>query len=86
MLLCSFPDGDTHRYVVAFEHMSGKEPDPSDDLVKWYGNSARSMRGCIGTAGLAEAANFVRKVWNFDTIIGKDAYWGDWREGLGLTE
>ena len=36
-LLCSFPDGDTHRYVVAFEHMSGKEPDPSDDLVKWYG-------------------------------------------------
>ncbi|HEU0016862.1 MAG TPA: phosphotransferase, partial [Methyloceanibacter sp.] len=87
MLLCSFPDGDTHRYVVAFEHMSGKEPDPSDDLVKWYGRlgeiNARLHRH---SRDWQRPPNFVRKVWNFDTIIGKDAYWGDWRKGLGLTE
>ena len=87
MLLCSFPDDDTHRYVVAFEHMSGKEPDPSDDLVKWYGRlgeiNARLHRH---SRDWQRPASFVRKVWNFDTIIGKDAYWGDWRKGLGLTE
>ena len=87
MLLCSFPDGDTHRYVVAFEHMSGKEPDPSDDLVRWYGRlgeiNARLHRH---SRDWQRPPNFVRKVWNFDTIIGKDAYWGDWRKGLGLTE
>lgn len=87
MLLCSFPDGDTHRYVVAFEHMSGKEPDPSDDLVKWYGRlgeiNARLHRH---SRDWQRPPSFVRKVWNFDTIIGKDAYWGDWRKGLGLTE
>jgi len=87
VLLCSFPDGDTHRYVVAFEHMSGKEPDPSDDLVKWYGRlgeiNARLHRH---SRDWQRPPSFVRKVWNFDTIIGKDAYWGDWCKGLGLTE
>ena len=86
-LLCSFPDGDTRRYVVAFEHMSGKEPDPSDDLVKWYGRlgeiNARLHRH---SRNWQRPPNFVRKVWNFDTIIGKNNYWGDWREGLGLTQ
>jgi len=86
-LLCSFPDGDTRRYVVAFEHMSGKEPDPTDDLVKWYGRlgeiNARLHRH---SRNWKRPPSFVRKIWTFDTIIGKDAYWGDWRQGLGLTE
>jgi Ser/Thr protein kinase RdoA (MazF antagonist) len=86
-LLCSFADGDMRRHVVAFEHMSGKEPDPSDDLVKWYGRlgeiNARLHRH---SRDWTRPSSFVRKVWNFDTIIGKDAYWGDWRQGLGLTE
>lgn len=85
-LLCALADGDTRRHVVAFEFMSGKEPDASDDLVKWYGRlgeiNARLHRHA---RDWQRPTSFVRKVWNFDTIIGKDAYWGDWRAGLGLT-
>jgi len=86
-LLCSFADGDTRRYVVAFEHMSGKEPDPSDDLVKWYGRLGEiNARLHMHSRDWKRPPSFVRKVWNFNTIIGKDNYWGDWRKGLGLTE
>ena len=85
-LLSSFPDGDTRRYVVAFEHMSGKEPDPSDDLVKWYGRLGEiNARLHLHSRNWHRPPSFVRKVWNFDTIIGKNNYWGDWRQGLGLT-
>jgi Ser/Thr protein kinase RdoA (MazF antagonist) len=86
-LLCSFPDGDTRRYVAAFEHMSGKEPDPSDDLVKWYGRLGEiNARLHQHSRDWERPLSFARKVWNFDTIIGKNNYWGDWRQGLGLTE
>jgi Ser/Thr protein kinase RdoA (MazF antagonist) len=86
-LLCSFADGDTRRYVVAFEHMSGKEPDPSDDLVKWYGRLGEINARLHGHGrAWQRPPNFVRKLWNFNTIIGKNNYWGDWRAGLGLTE
>jgi len=86
-LLCSFPDGDTRRYVVAFEYMSGKEPDPSDDLVRCYGRLGEiNARLHMHSRKWERPPSFVRKVWNFDTIIGKDNYWGDWRKGLGLTE
>jgi Ser/Thr protein kinase RdoA (MazF antagonist) len=85
--LSSFADGDTRRYVAAFEHMSGKEPDLSDDLVKWYGRLGEiNARLHLHSRNWQRPASFVRKVWNFDTIIGKDNYWGDWRAGLGLTQ
>jgi len=86
-LLSSFRDGDSRRYVVAFEHISGKEPDPSDDLVKWYGRLGE-INALLHrhSRNWQRPSSFVRKVWNFDTIIGKDSYWGDWRAGLGLTQ
>lgn len=85
-LLCSFLDEGTRRYVVAFEHMSGKEPNPNDDLVKWYGQLGEiNARLHAHSRTWKRPVSFSRKVWNFDTIIGKDNYWGDWREGLGLT-
>ncbi len=84
-LLCAFPDAGTQRYVVAFEFMSGKEPDASDDLVKWYrklgGINARLHRH---SRGWRAPAGFARKLWDFDTIIGAASHWGDWRDGLGL--
>jgi Ser/Thr protein kinase RdoA (MazF antagonist) len=86
-LLCSFADGDTRRYVAAFEHMSGKEPNPSDDLVKWYGMLGEiNARLHMHSRNWKRPPSFVRKVWNFETIIGKGAFWGDWRKGLGLTD
>ncbi len=85
-LLVEFSDGETQRHAVAFEHMSGKEPDSGEDLVKWYGHlgeiNARLHRH---SRSWARPEDFVRKNWTFDTIIGDRAYWGDWRRALGLT-
>jgi Ser/Thr protein kinase RdoA (MazF antagonist) len=86
-LLCSFEDGDTRRHIVAFEHMSGKEPDAEGDLVKWYGQlGAINARLHAHSRTWAKPAGFVRKIWNFDTVLGRNAHWGDWRNGLGLRE
>jgi Ser/Thr protein kinase RdoA (MazF antagonist) len=83
--LVSFADGDARRHVVAFEFMSGREPEASGDLTKWYerlgGISARLHRH---SRNWQRQANFVRKVWDYDTIIGETRHWGDWRAGLGL--
>jgi Ser/Thr protein kinase RdoA (MazF antagonist) len=84
-LLCSFADEGTRRHIVAFEYMSGKEPDAEDDLVKWYGRlGGINARLHAHSRSWTRPAGFARKLWNFDTIIGKSAHWGDWREGLGL--
>ncbi|BCJ89932.1 aminoglycoside phosphotransferase [Terrihabitans soli] len=84
-LLCSFADEGTVRYIVAFDFMPGKEPAAEDDLVKWYGRlGGINARLHAHSRSWQRPAGFARKIWNFDTTIGKSAYWGDWREALGL--
>ena len=83
--LLSFADGAAQRYAVAFEFMAGREPDADTDLVFWFqhlgGITARLHRHA---RNWDRPADFARKVWNFDTILGPQAYWGDWRSALGL--
>lgn len=85
-LLQSFFDGETTRYAVAFEFMSGKEPDAESDLVKWYGVLGEvNARLHAHSRAWQKPQNFARKVWDFEHILGATAWWGDWREALGLT-
>lgn len=85
-LLHSFSDGDTQRYAVAFEFMSGKEPDAESDLVKWYGVLGEiNARLHDHSRAWVKPQGFTRKVWDFDHILGPSAWWGDWRAALGLT-
>jgi len=85
-LLQTFSDGQTLRHAVAFEFMSGREPDADTDLVHWYGALGQINARLHGhSRAWARPQGFVRKTWNFDTIAGPDAYWGDWRAALGLT-
>jgi Ser/Thr protein kinase RdoA (MazF antagonist) len=85
-LLCAFSDAGVRRYVVAFEFMSGKEPDASGDLVKWYRElGAINARLHLHSRAWQRPAGFARKLWDFDTIIGRTPHWGDWRAGLGLS-
>lgn len=86
-LLQSFSDGAQERFAVCFEHVAGSEPDAESDLAHWFGHL-----GAI-TARLHEHArrfdppqDFRRKSWTFPTILGADAYWGDWRLAPGLTD
>jgi Ser/Thr protein kinase RdoA (MazF antagonist) len=85
-LLQSFSDGKTRRYAVAFDFMSGKEPDAESDLVKWYGTLGEiNARLHVHSRSWVRPPRFERKTWDFDRIIGPGAYWGDWRNALGLT-
>jgi Ser/Thr protein kinase RdoA (MazF antagonist) len=84
-LLCSFADEGSVRHIVAFDYMSGKEPEAEDDLVKWYGRlGGINARLHAHSRSWARPAGFARKLWDFEKIIGKTAHWGDWREALGL--
>jgi len=84
-LLTRFSDGQSDRFAVAFEYMSGDEPDTSHDLVKWYevlGEITARLHQHSRTWQKPE--NFARKLWSFETIIGPTPHWGDWRHALGL--
>jgi Ser/Thr protein kinase RdoA (MazF antagonist) len=84
-LLCSFADGDTVRHVAAFEWMPGSEPDAAGDLAEWYRVLGQiNARLHQHSRSWIKPEGFVRKVWDFDTIIGTRAHWGDWRQALGL--
>lgn len=80
------PGGHKPRCAVAFEFIPGREPDQDSDLVGWF-----SRLGKI-TATMHDHARrwkrpdgFVRKVWDYDAMIGSRPYWGRWRTGLGST-
>lgn len=85
--LSCFADQEAVRYVAAFEYMTGAEPEPGDQLASWYrvlGETNARLHQHSMTWQRPEG--FKRKVWCFDTIIGEQAYWGDWRNALGLTQ
>jgi len=83
--LVDFFDGETHRYAVAFEFMSGREPDVESDLARWYEALGEiTARLHQHSRGWARPEGFARKLWSFETIIGPEAHWGDWRTAPGL--
>jgi Ser/Thr protein kinase RdoA (MazF antagonist) len=88
-LLCALQLGGTARHVVAFERMTGHEPDPMKALTAWFRElgmiNARLHRHA---ATWQRPAWFTRKTWDFDAMLGNRPLWGDWRgaPGLGATE
>ena len=86
-LLCPVTLGGIPRHVVAFEHMSGREPDTTDPLPPWFyrlGELTARLHGhsrCWTTA-----KSFTRKVWDFDAMLGSRPLWGNWRDGPGLRD
>jgi Ser/Thr protein kinase RdoA (MazF antagonist) len=86
-LLCPIPLNGVTRHVVAFEFLTGEEPDASDDLVAWFGKlGATSARLHAHSRQWTRPSTFQRKVWDFDAMLGSRPLWGDWRAGLGLRD
>ncbi|QTF09846.1 phosphotransferase enzyme family protein [Brenneria izadpanahii] len=79
-------DGEHIRHVVAFEFVPGREPETSDNLAGWYQELGK-ITGRLHSHSKAweKPSGFTRKIWNYDTILGDRAYWGDWRNAQGLT-
>jgi len=78
-------DGATHQ-VVAFEFVSGRQPDESGDLSAGFEQLGRLTANLHRHAReWSRPAGFERKTWNFDTTIGARPHWGDWRDAPGLS-
>lgn len=86
-LLLSFGDGAQRHRVVAFEHMAGAEPAVDGDLPGWFRRLGEtSARLHAHARAWPVPAGFRRKVWDFETTLGRSPHWGDWRAGPGLGE
>lgn len=85
--LASFQHADDIRYVAAFEFMSGQPPDEAGNLITWFEQlGAISARLHAHSRTWTRAADFSRKIWNFDTTLGATPHWGHWRDALGLSD
>jgi Ser/Thr protein kinase RdoA (MazF antagonist) len=86
-LLCSVPLNGSMRQVVAFEHMSGLEPDPAASLPAWFLKlGALTARLHAHSRSWKRSPAFQRKTWDFDAMLGARPLWGDWRAALGLRD
>lgn len=84
--IASLETADGRRDVVAFAFMSGVEPSPSDDLRDGFRRlGAISARLHQHSKRWRPPPGFSRKAWGVAATVGPSAYWGDWRDALGLT-
>jgi Ser/Thr protein kinase RdoA (MazF antagonist) len=86
-LIADIHDGTAIRHVVAFKYLPGTTPEPTDEgLGDWfYKLGGISARLHAHSRSWQRPRGFVRKTWNFDTMLGDNPLWGDWRDSLGLT-
>ncbi len=74
------------RHVVGFAFMEGREPELSGPLVSGFRQlGAISARLHDHARRWSRSVAFRRKIWHFETTLGAEPHWGDWRAGLGLT-
>jgi Ser/Thr protein kinase RdoA (MazF antagonist) len=84
-LIAEIDDSGTTRHVVAFGRLRGQEPAEGDDLPRWFkALGAINARLHAHARSWTRPEGFVRKVWDFEAMLGSVQLWGDWRAGLGL--
>jgi Ser/Thr protein kinase RdoA (MazF antagonist) len=78
--------GAPARNAVAFARLPGAAPDPASDAVRWFDRlgevTARMHRHARGWGPPPE---FRRKRWDLASMVGPQAFWGPWRDAIGLT-
>jgi Ser/Thr protein kinase RdoA (MazF antagonist) len=85
-LIAEIDDGGAMRHVVAFKYLPGREPDESSGLVTWFHQlGAINARLHNHAKRWERPRGFARKTWNFDSMLGSNPLWGDWRAALGLS-
>lgn len=72
------------RFAVAFERLPGREPDAGDAL-HWFERLGEVSARLHGHArAWVLPADFRRKIWDFDAMVGPAGFWGPWRAAIGL--
>jgi Ser/Thr protein kinase RdoA (MazF antagonist) len=84
-LIADIDDDGTIRHAVAFEFVRGKEPAEGEDLARWFRElGAINARLHAHARRWRRPEGFVRKVWDYEAMLGEARLWGDWRAALGL--
>lgn len=84
-LLAEIDDGGTVRRIAAFAFAPGAEPEENGDLPRWFRHlGALHARLHAHARRWVRPQGFTRKVWDFESMLGTRAQWGDFRAGLGL--
>lgn len=66
--------------VSAFSYLEGEEPVVGTHLADRFAElGSITAKLHVHVRSWQPSAGFVRKKWNFDTLIGSHAIWGDWR-------
>lgn len=77
---------DKSLRLACFSFIEGHEPRTDNDLVRWFtllGNiSARLHQQSMGWK---KPKDFTRKHWTYETMLGKNASWGNWQNVNGLS-
>ncbi|SIT72994.1 Ser/Thr protein kinase RdoA involved in Cpx stress response, MazF antagonist [Ectothiorhodosinus mongolicus] len=71
--------------VACFEYVYGRAPTLEDDqvaLLRQIGGISARLQEHVRR--WQPPPGFTRKLWDFQTMLGRQAYWGDWRCALGL--
>ncbi len=72
-------------HVAAFLPIAAREVTEGDDLIHWFTELGRiSARLHDHARGWQRPADFQRKRWDVETILGPAPHWGDWRDAVGL--
>jgi Ser/Thr protein kinase RdoA (MazF antagonist) len=86
-LIADIDDEGTIRHAVAFELVNGREPAEGEDLARWFRElGAINARLHAHAKSWQRPEGFVRKVWDYEAMLGEVKLWGDWRAALGLDE
>ena len=73
------------RFIVGFERIEGRELQPGDDLLQWFGPLGEiTARLHLQSRRWTKPLGFARKRWDVETILGPQPHWGDWRQAQGL--
>ena len=82
----NLPNSNSIKFMVLFEHIAGKEPDENGDLTKHFKNlGVNAARMHIHSIGWELSQDFSRHKWDLNTIFGKNATWGNWRDAPQVT-
>lgn len=74
------------RHLVMFEFVGGQQPDESDDLTdRFFELGQLAARTHLHSMVWRRPHPFERLTWDLDTVFGRDATWGDWRDAPNVT-
>jgi len=78
--------GAPSRHAVAFARLPGAAPDPGGDMARWFDRLGEvTARMHAHSRGWPLPPGFRRKRWDLDSMVGPAAFWGSWRDAIGLT-